>query len=149
MNTNKLVDEDYVRSKQLQEMKKLEDFLSEKISVLKMEKVYLEKQISNREEIYETKIGKLNYIREEKEAVFNKFQNYLNENRNLKRLFVKTESNNSKKNQGNILQNILNYFKDDSFDTIDVSNGKVSKNLEKSDLKPKMKSSEKKIKDYM
>lgn len=126
MNTNKLVEEDIARAKQLQEMELIRDSLVEKIRLLQEESKYLEKQIASKEEYLETKTGKLSYIREEKEAVFNSLQNALNENRRLRANNAKNAQQKPKKT-GGFLGGVLSYFSKETYDSIDVLGGKVKK----------------------
>ena len=127
MNTNKLVEEDIARAKQLEEMELVRDSIVEKIASLKIEHLELETTIARKAEILETKSGKLGYIREEKEAIFNSFQNALNENRTFKQNQKKQKPEKSKKKSGGIFGSILGLLKKDNFDSIDVSDGKIAK----------------------
>ena len=127
MNKNKLVEEDIARAKQLEEMELIRDSIIEKIESIKIEQTENEKTISRKEEIFETKTGKLRYIREEKEAIFNSFQNALNENRTLKQNQQKLKPEKNKKKSVGIFGSILGLLKKDKFDSIDVSDGKISK----------------------
>lgn len=126
MNTNKLVEEDIARAKQLQEMELIRDSLIEKIRVLQEESKYLEKQIATKEDYLETKSGKLSYIREEKEAVFNSLQNALNENRRLRANKAKNAQQKPKKT-GGFLGGVFSYFSKETYDSIDILGGKVKK----------------------
>lgn len=135
MNTNKLVDEDIARTKQLQEMEMIRDSILEKIAFLEEERVQLQKQIEEKSEHLETKTSKLGYIRDVKEAVFNSFQNALEENRTLKNQTNKKEATHQKKKSRGILGSVFSYFKRDEFDSIDVSNGKIAKTNVKVDIK--------------
>ncbi len=97
-------------------------------NILKNQKK-LDKGIKDKSKILEIKTGKLEYILEEKEALFNKLQNELAENKELRKKHNKIGSSSKKKKKG-IFSSLMGYFQKEDRDNIDVSNGKIKKNQE-------------------
>ena len=131
MTIDKLKAELKTRTKQLEDMVNMHEDMENKISAVKVSSDEIEKKIQEKQEELEIKSGKLEYILEEKEALFNKLQLALTDNKELKKELeiVKTNKKTS------LLGSIWGMLKRDKFDTIDVSDGKVKKNIDLSKVK--------------
>lgn len=128
MNTNKLVEEDIARTKQLEEMEMILDSIIEKIKFLQEESMNLDNIIKKKKEKLEVKNGALAYVRDEKESVFNSLQNALTENKKLKVNQTKKDPKEGKKKTGfGLFSGVLSYFKKENFDSIDTLDGKIAK----------------------
>ena len=125
MITNRLEEENVARHKQLSDMKKMKLNLEQKILFYKKKNTEITSLIKKRKEILDIKTGKLEYILEEKEALFNKLHLELAENKILKKKF---DSYQKKKKKG-FFSSFYNYFQKEDLDNIDVSDGKVKKNI--------------------
>lgn len=81
----------------------------------------------------------MNYIRDEKESLFNKLHLELTENKTLRKQLNQVEPK-KKEKKGGLFGSFMSYFKWDDLETIDVTEGKVKKNvlIDKKDLMEKI-----------
>ena len=131
MSLEKLKAELKARTKQLEDMVDMHEDQLKKINKVKDSSKELTKKISEKQEELEIKSGKLEYILEEKEALFNKLQLALTDNKELKKELEVVK----KKNKTSLFGSIWGLLKRDKYDTIDVSDGKVKKNVDLSKVK--------------
>lgn len=132
MSDNKLVEERKARCKQLEDMEQMHQDLLNKIKGIQDENSQIEGKIKDLEEILEVKAGKLDYILEQKEALFNKLQLAITENKEFKSQSAKKSDPGKKKG---LFSSFFNYFQQDNYSTIDVTQGKVKKS--EIDVNPK------------
>jgi hypothetical protein len=132
MSENKLLEERKARSKQLEDMEQMHQDLLAKIKNTQDENSQLEGKIKDLEEVFEFKAGKLDYILEQKEALFNMLQLAIAENKEFKNHSAKKNDQGKKKG---LFSSLLGYFQQDNYSTIDVSQGKVKKS--EIDVNPK------------
>ena len=131
MQENKLLAEIKARDKQLDDMILIFDDLKTKIETLENSNKELEGRIKFKTDELEVKSGKLEYILEEKEALFNKLQLALSENKDL----VKLNHSDKKKQKKGLVSSIFGFLRNDNYDTIDITAGKVKKNADYNDSK--------------
>lgn len=131
MTDSKLQKELLTRTKQLEDMEAMHLDLRQKIEGVGVVTKTLENKISSRTEELQIKSGKLEYILEEKEALFNKLQLALSENKELKKELEMTKKTKKK----SLIGSLWGMLKREKYDTIDVSNGKVKKNVDLSKVK--------------
>jgi hypothetical protein len=124
MSDNKLLDERKARSKQLEDMQQMHKDLLDKTKAVEDDNAQLEAKIKGLEDVLEVKAGKLDYILEQKEALFNKLQLAISENKELKLQSAKKNEQGKKKG---LISSLFGYFQQDSYSSIDVSQGKVKK----------------------
>ena len=132
MSDNKLIEERKARCKQLEDMEQMHEDLLNKIKGIQDENAQIEGKIKDLEEILEVKAGKLDYILEQKEALFNKLQLAITENKEYKVQSAKKSDNGKKKG---LFSSFFSYFQQDNYSTIDVTEGKVKKS--EIDVNPK------------
>ncbi len=125
MSDNKLHEERKARTKQLEDMEQMQNDLMNKLKSAEQENIQLETKIKELEDTLEVKSGKLDYILEEKEALFNKLQLAISENKEYKNQKANKISTIKK---GGLFSSLVGYFKQDNFENIDVTEGKVKKN---------------------
>ena len=125
MVPNKLQEENLARHKQLSDMLEMKNSIKTRIKHFEKKNIETKTKIKKRKEILDIKTGKLEYILEEKEALFNKLHLELAENKELKKKF---DSYKKKKKKG-FFSSFIGYFKKEDFENIDVSGGKVKKNI--------------------
>ena len=124
MSDNKLLEERKARTKQLEDMEQMHQDLLDKIKRTEADNGQIQSKIKELEDLLEVKSGKLDYILEEKEALFNKLQLAITENKELKSQYGKKTEQPKKRG---MFSSLVSYFKQDNFATIDVTEGKVKK----------------------
>jgi hypothetical protein len=125
MLNNKLEEEQQARNKQLHDMLSMKQLLREKIEILNGENELLKTSIQKRKDILDIKTGKLEYILEEKEGLFNKLHNELAENKELKE---KLNLVHQKKSKG-FFSSLMGYFHKEDLDNISTSKGNIKKHI--------------------